>query len=177
MEKRDDWANERHRISELPRAAQTAIELVQPFQRTEGVDSLPEFDPLLLLNRLSNYEKHRLAIEPIMNPSELSHSFSVDFGSDDAAKQNEPPDVTISADLFTAGAVLIRHVTRTPILDVRGEYAFKGQVVVVDSVCGAVGVTTILAQLAQYVPQAIDQILHLYVQSVLGSAIPEPPVA
>ena len=159
VERRSEWRMERARISALPPAAQAAIELVQPFQRS-GPDGEPASDALLLLNRLSNREKHRLAIEPTMTPSEISHACSVDFGSDEAAELNVPPDVVLSADAFVQGAVLIRQVTKTPILDVKGEYAFKGQVVVIDSIAGGLGVTTILSQLAHYVPQVINLVLQ-----------------
>lgn len=158
VEKRENWEQERRKIAELPASAQAAIESIQPFQRS-GADGLPENDALLLLNRLSNTGKHRFAIQPVMTPHELEHSFSVDFGSDEAAARNVPPDVTMSADCFVDNAVVIRQVTKTPIVELRGQYAFRGQVVVIDPVVGAVGVTSVLAELATYVPTVADYVL------------------
>lgn len=149
---------ERTRIASLPSAAQIAIEQVQPFQRS-GIDGTPESDGLLLLHRLSNTDKHRFALRPEINLAELSHSFSIDFGSDEAASQNVPPDVTISGDVFTPGTPVVRQVTKTPIVDLKCEFGIKAQVVVIDPVVGAVGVTTVLAQLATYVPQVMDHVL------------------
>lgn len=159
VEKRDEWGQEKKKIAELPPLAQASIESIQPFQRT-GVDGLPESDGLLLLNRFNNADKHRLAIQPTISPTELQHSFSVNFGSDEDAEKNLPPDVTLSTDIFTDGTTLLRHVTKTPIHEVKGEYDFKGQVVVIDPVLGPLGVTTVLAQLANYVPQVMDHVLN-----------------
>ena len=159
VEKRDAWAQNQKKIAELPNPAQIAIENIQPFQRT-GIDGPPESDALLLLGRLNNTDKHRFAIQPMLTATEIGHSFSVDFGSDEAAAKNVPPDTTISADVFVKDSVLLRHVTKTPIVKVKGHFAFKGQVVVIDPIVGPVGVTTVLAQLVTYVPQVMDYVLH-----------------
>lgn len=153
-----DWPAESKRIAELPMAARLAIESIQPFQRS-GPDDAPERDALLLLSRMSNSDKHRVMIRPELNPAELSHSFSVQFRSDEEAALNVPPGVTLSADVFVSGTTLLRHVTKTPIVKVLGGYEFKGQVVVQDSVFGSLGITTVLAQLATYVPQVLDHVL------------------
>lgn len=159
VEKRDDWSAEKKRIAELPNQAQVAIENIQPFQRT-GVDGLPASDALLLLGRLNNTDKHRFAIQPMLTATEIGHSFSVDFGSDEAAMKNVPPDTTLSADVFVEDSVLLRHVTKTPIVAVKGHFEFKGQVVVIDPIVGPLGATTVLAQLVTYVPQVMDHVLN-----------------
>jgi len=159
VEKRTDWAQQQKQIAELPASAKAAIESIQPFQRT-GVDGLPETDGLLLLGRLDNTDKHRFAIQPMLTATEIEHSFSVEFGSDEDAAKNVPPDTTISTDVFVKDAVLLRHVTKTPIVAVKGNFAFKGQVVVIDPILGPLGVTTVLAQLATYVPRVMDHILN-----------------
>ena len=158
VEKAADWQSESKRISELSAAARSAIEGVQPFQRN-GQDGNPENDPLLLLSRLNIVDKHRVLIRPDLNPAELSHSSSVEFRTDSEASINTPPNVSLSPDAFVNGTTLLRHVTKTPIVKVVGSYGFKGQVVVQDPVGGSVGITSVLAQFAAYVPQVLDHVL------------------
>jgi hypothetical protein len=156
---RTDWKVEMRRIAELPQAVRVAIESVQPFQRSGQGDGTPEQDGLLLLNRLSNREKHRLAIQPSLSPEELAHRFGVQFRTEDEAKLNCPPDVHVSSDVFVDDAVLLRWATKTPIDKVKGEMNFKGKVVVDDDSIGPLGATTVLAQLCGYVPQVVNVIL------------------
>ena len=154
----EDWPSEAKRIAELSAVARVAIESVQPFQRT-GTGNSPEQDGLLLLSRLNNADKHRILLQPSISPREIEHSFQVMFRNDDEAAANGPPDVTLSADLFATEATLVLHRTKTPIESVSGNCAFGAQVVLDDSVHGALGVTTVLAQLLMYVPMVLDRVL------------------
>jgi hypothetical protein len=162
VESTTDWANEARRTAELPIEAQHAIEAIQPFQRT-GQNGTPQQDPLLLLHRLSNTEKHRLAFQPLLNPLTLGHSFAVEFRSDEEAAGEAPPQVEINADIFTSGTRILHQTTKSPIVTVKGTYEFKAQVVVTDEVHGPLGVTKTLADLLTYVPQAIEYVLGQYV--------------
>ena len=155
---RSDWLQESRRIDQLPLHAQRAIEAVQPSQRLlEDVD--PTTDGLLLLHRLNVIDKHRLALQPEIQPEELSHAFAVDFGSDENAALNVPPDVTLCSDVFVSGTTILRHVTKTPIHRVEGGWTIKARVVVLDEWGRAHGVTTLLAGLLQYVSVVIDLVL------------------
>jgi len=158
VKERTKWKDEVERIAELPEPVRLAIESIQPFQRT-GLDGTPEQDALLLLNRLSNHEKHRLAIQPSLTPDELAHSFGVEFRTDEEAEMNCPPTIEASADMFVDDAVLIRWATKTPIVRVNGNASLKGRVVVEDEVVGLLGATTVLAQLVEYVPQVMNIVL------------------
>lgn len=158
VEKKENWLRESSRIGELPGAARRAIEELQPFQRS-GVDGQPEQDPLLLLNRLSNKEKHRMALLPIITPSELEHSFAVEFYSEAEAAADGEPQVEINGDIFTDKTIIIRQTTRHPIAKVKGDFKAKAQVVILDERFGPMGVTESLAALAAYVPQVIGHIL------------------
>ena len=64
--------------------------------------------------------------------------------------------MTLSTDVFVSGATILRHVTKTPILNVEGEWAMKARVVVLDEWGRAHGVTTLLAALLTYVPTVMD---------------------
>lgn len=166
---RSRWQQESKRIAELPEPSKRAIESVQPFQRLQdNVD--PSTDGLLLLHRLNIEDKHRLALQPELHPEELSHAFAVDFGSDANAALNVPPDVTLSADVFVAGATLLRHVTKTPIHRVEGEWTIKARVVVLDEWGRAHGVTELLAALVDYVPTVMDFVLAATLQAATDNA-------
>ena len=132
-----DWPSEARRIAELPVAARVAIETVQPFQRTH-VGERAEQDGLLLLNSLNTVDKHRILIQPTVNPLQISHSFSISFRDElEAGRDYDPPDVTLSADLFATEATLVVQRTKTPIESVEGDYHVTAQVVVEDPVHGA----------------------------------------
>lgn len=155
---RSDWRSESRRIVELPEPAQRVIEAVQPYQRLLE-DADPTADGLLLLHRLDVVDKHRLALQPELQPEELSHAFSVDFGSDENAALNVPPDMTLSADVFVTGTTILRHVTKSPIVQVKGEFTIRARVVVLDDWGRAHGVTYLLAALLQYVAMVMDLVL------------------
>lgn len=158
VEKRKDWTNESRRIAELPVGVRKAIESIQPFQRS-GIDGSPESDGPLLLSRLNNTDKHRVLIQPLVNPTELAHSFAVEFRTDEEASKNVPPDVTLSLDASVSDTTSILQRTTTPIVRVSGRFDFKGQVVVVDPVVGTLGMNVVLSQLLTYVPQVLDVVL------------------
>ena len=100
-----------------------------------------------------------MLIQPLVNPTELAHSFAVEFRTDEEASTNVPPDVILSVDAFVSDTTLILQRTTTPIVRVSGRFDFKGQVVVVDPVVGTLGMTAVLAQLLTYVPQVLDVVL------------------
>ena len=158
VEKEVDWVKGSRQIAELLPVAQHAIENIQPFKRG-GEHGTPEQDPLLLLNWLSNTDKHRLAILPIVQPLELQHSFAVEFRTDEEARANVPPEVEMNADPFVDGTRLFRQVTKHPIVKIKGQYGVRGRVVVVDQEHGHLGVTESLAKLVTYVPQVVDYVL------------------
>jgi hypothetical protein len=166
VEDKNDWDAESARIAELPRAARRAIESVQPFQRSGGADGDPSSDGLLLLHSLSVTDKHRIGLRPVLDPSQLLHAFSVDFGTPELAEQNVPPEVTLSLDVFTNGTSILHQVTRTPIVKVLGEFGVTAQVVLLDD--RSLGVTSLLAELARYVPTVMDLILHAVAQGGLS---------
>jgi hypothetical protein len=141
----------------LPSQVQAAVEQIQPFQRT-GAAGTPQQDGLLLLQRLSNVDKHEVALRPLLNPLELAHSFAVEFQSEEDAAAEGPPKVEIGAS-FEDSAILLHQVTRHPIAKVTGSYDFNAQAVVNDPVVGPIGITAGLAQLLTYVDQVCGFVL------------------
>jgi hypothetical protein len=112
----------RPRLNQLPAEAASLIEMIQPFQR-DGSPALgtPESDALILLQWLNNTDKHRIPSLVLFPPSNLAHSFSVEYQSEEDAAANVPPDMTIWTDPLQAGAVLLEHRTKHPIASVKGE--------------------------------------------------------
>ena len=153
----EQWASQAAWVAELPVRVQEAIELIQPFQRT-GPNGLPQNDALLLLRRLSNTDKHQLALEAVIDPRELSHMLAVEFHSEEEAAAEGEPRVEINVS-FNDGDIVLRQVTRHPIAKVSGAHSFSAQVVVLDPPHGSVGVTAGLAVLCAYADQVCAYVL------------------
>lgn len=166
-----EWRNESKRVAELPKDARDAIEQIQPFRRS-GPHGQPESDPLLLLRRLSNRKNHDFALLPVVEPRELTHEFAVEFASEAAASAEGEPEVAVAA-AFEHGTVLIRQVTKSAIVKVRGEYRVSAQAVVEDPGTGGnLGATEGLAALLRYVSEVCEHVLRaVRLTSTQGSGI------
>lgn len=154
-----DWTQQARWVAELPVATQEAVHALQPFQRSGGVDGTPDSDPLLLLQRLSNTDKHRVALLPIVNPEELAHTFAVEFHTEEDASAQGEPQVAINVS-FENGAVLLRQVTTRPIAKVKGSHEFKARAVVIQPPHQPVPLTGGLSALLQYVNQVSAVVLN-----------------
>ena len=113
----------------MPVEAASLIERLQPFQRNRAdVEGTPETDALVLLQWLNNTDKHRVPSVILIAPTEMTHSWEVQFSSDEDAKANEPPDTTVWFDALQPGVVLLEYRTNRPIAKVKG--GFHGQAIV-----------------------------------------------
>ena len=124
-------AKGRRCINQLPQASVDLIERLQPFQR----DGSPEFgiaasDPLVVLQWLSNTDKHRVPSVVLIAPTELAHNMAVHFYSDEDASANVPPDATIWAGPLEAGVTLIELRTTSPVESVSGRYDARATVAI-----------------------------------------------
>lgn len=124
--------NGRRNIDQLPSAAADLIEKIQPFNR-DGSPALniPDRDPLVLLNNLSNADKHRVPHLVLIAPTEISHNVSVQFYSEDDAMANTPPDVEAWAGPLDPNVVLLEYKTNRPIASVSGKYEGRAIVTIV----------------------------------------------
>lgn len=152
------WKKQSQCIAELPAAARSAIRNIQPFQR-RGIDGTPHQDPLLLLKRLSNTDKHRVAIGPLFNPTVVQASFAVEFQSEADAVAEAPPQIEVFGYPFTNRWMLHRQVTKHAIVNVVGACHIEAEAVVIDDVLGRLGITQSLAGLVTYIPQVITYVL------------------
>lgn len=119
----------RGNIDQLPPAAAELIEKLQPFQRNGSPEfGTPERDALVLLQSLSNADKHRVPSVVVLAPTDLCHNVSALFYSDEDASANVPPDATVWAGPLHPGAVLMELRTNRPLASVSG--AFEGRAIV-----------------------------------------------
>jgi hypothetical protein len=108
------------RLAGAPAAAIERIRIVQPMMRAP--EERPR-DPLLLLQHLSNLDKHRSSVEASLVPDAVNADFRVDFGSDEAAEKNPPPDVRVPFPEIRDGSLLVEYLTKTGILETSGALA------------------------------------------------------
>lgn len=149
--------NGRGNIDQLPDAAAVLIERLQPFQRNGTPEfGTPDRDALVLLQSLSNADKHRVPSVVLLAPTDLSHNASTVFYSDEDASANVPPDATIWAGPLQPGVVLIELRTNKPIESVSGK--FEGHAIVaIQSPIESVAVAPTLMALHQYTALVISQ--------------------
>lgn len=143
--------NGRKNIDQLPQAAACLVQKLQPFQR-DGSAALgtPERDALVLLQWLSNNDKHQIPSVVLIAPTEISHSFSATFQSEDDAAANVPPDTTIWAGPLRAGAVLLEYRTKHPLASAGGR--FEGKAIVALQINSEPqAIVPVLQALTQYV--------------------------
>lgn len=155
---RKDWKNESRKIAELDSRARQAIEEVQPFQR-EGQSPGPERDPLLLLSEFDNVGKHRIILDPGINPQEVAHEASVQFGSAAIAAQEVPPQIVFDLSGIPATGPVLRWVTQHPIVKIEGGVQLHAQVQVLLDSERAYGVTSVLGELLHYAGQVTNHVL------------------
>jgi len=116
-------------LDQLPKEVASLIERLQPFQRNDPhVEGKPDQDPLVLLQWLSNTDKHQIPTVALVAPTEIAFSHSSKFYSDEDADLNVPPDVTIWAGYLEPGIVLLEHKTNRPIESVSGNFDCKAVV-------------------------------------------------
>ncbi|WP_139178468.1 hypothetical protein [Janthinobacterium sp. OK676] len=140
----------RKKINQLPMAAAELIEKLQPFQR-DGSHKFgtPERDALVLLQSLSNDDKHKVPSVVVLAPTEMGHDFDVSFYSDEDASANVQPDVTVWVGPLLPGTVLMELRTNSPLKSVNG--AFEGHAIVaIETPSGPVAVVQTLQALHQY---------------------------
>jgi hypothetical protein len=90
----------------------------------------------------------------------------VEFGTEEEASANVPPEVEVSGEPFVDQTRVLHQTTKHPIVKVRGGYDVKAQVVVIDEQHGHVGATECLAGLVLYLPKIVDYVIGMSVEGV-----------
>lgn len=107
---------------QLPPNIADLLESVQPYQRGRpDVEGRPEHDPLVLLNWISNHDKHRMPVPFLVPPKEIEFAQSCEFESEADAAANVPPDVVVHVGPLTHGATMLEYRTRHPVTKVSGQ--------------------------------------------------------
>lgn len=144
-------------IDQLPQAAAELVEKLQPFQRDGSTDlGTPNNDALVLLQWLSNNDKHQVPSVVLLAPTEISHNFSAAFQSEEDAAANVPPDVAIWAGPLSAGVVLIEYRTKHPLASAGGKYEGKA-IVALQTNSEPQAIVPLLQALNQYVAMVCAQ--------------------
>ncbi|NMY95644.1 hypothetical protein [Pseudomonas proteolytica] len=116
-------------INQLPKKAAQLIEMLQPFQRDGSAQfGRPEQDPLVHLQELNNFDKHRIPSVIVFVPQEVKVKFSVQFEVEADALKNVPPDVTCWTGPLAAGVILLEQRTNAPIISVDWEFETKANI-------------------------------------------------
>ncbi len=116
----------RRGLNLLPDAAAQLIEHIQPFQREVWPLDVPEFHPLMMLQRLSNSDKHRLPKIAVVVPQEMKPRCTLEFHSDEEARaQDIEGGTTIWGGPIEPGVVLFELRTTAPIKKV--DFQFEGK--------------------------------------------------
>jgi len=92
----------------------------------------------------------------LIAPKTISHSVQVEFGSEEDAAANVPPDTTVWAGPLEPGVVLLDYKTNRPIASVKGR--FDGHAVVaVQTQKGFEQVDTYIQGIKYYTGLVVDQ--------------------
>lgn len=143
------------RLQCVPHEVVERIRITQPLMRPE--DERPR-DPLVLLQHLSNTDKHRASITCGFHPESVNADFSVEFEDEEAASRNVPPDVTLHGITMEEGAVLIEYRTKDPIRATKGGFALTFELLL-DTPSGPQKLFDTIEGLIQFVGQVLA-VLH-----------------
>jgi hypothetical protein len=118
-------------LSQLEPTISVLVEKIQPYHRENpAVDGSPETDPLVILNFLSNLDKHRMPIPFLVPPKKISFQQSCQFYSDEDASNNTPPNVVVHADPLEHGKTVMEYITNCPIKEASGKFDLVAKIAV-----------------------------------------------
>lgn len=142
---------------QLPVEIAELLEKVQPYQRSRSdVEGSPEHDPLVLLNWISNHDKHRMPVPFLVPPREIEFTQMCEFASEADADANVPPDVVVHAGPLSHGATLVEYRTKHPVTRISGQFKITAHVVF-ETHFGTREVSEAIGQLTWYTRLVIDE--------------------
>ena len=152
----------RKNIDQLTQPAAELVEKMQPFQR-DGSPAFgtPDRDALVLLQWLSNNDKHQVPSVVLIAPTEISHSFNAAFLSEEDATANVPPDATLWAGPLSVGTVLLEYRTKHPLASAGGKFEGKA-IVAIQTISEPQAIVPALRALNQYVALVCTQFHHFF---------------
>lgn len=142
---------------QLPADIADLLEKVQPYQRGRpDVEGSPEHDPLVLLNWISNHDKHRMPVPFLVPPKEIEFAQSCQFASEADAAANVPPDVVVHAGPLSHGAMLLEYRTKHPVSKVSGQFKITAHVAF-ETHAGPREISEATGQLTWYTRLVVDE--------------------
>jgi len=149
-------------LKQLPSEVAELITKIQPFQRNDpNVQGKPEQDPLVLLQWFNNNDKHRVPVITLVAPKEIAPTFAVEFYSDQDADLNVPPDITIWADQYKPGTVILEQRTNCPIKSVAGRLECK-VVLSIKTINELNPVDKVVVYLLNYVKLVVNEFIRFF---------------
>ncbi len=150
-------------IRQLTTDVAELIEKTQPFQRNNpNVEGTPADDPLVILNWLSNIDKHQIPIVIHLFPNSIANSARVEYYSEEEASLNVPPNVSVWVDNFTPGTTLMEYKSKHPIKKVSGSFNYI-VTVSIDVKGTLLPVMKLMPYLIGYTNLVLDQFRNFFV--------------
>jgi len=147
----------RNIVPQLPVGIAELLEKVQPYQRSRPeVEGSPEHDPLVLLNWISNHDKHRMPVPFLVPPKEIQFTQMCEFASDADAAANVPPDVLVHAGPLSHGNTMLEYRTKHPVTRISGQFTIIAHVVF-ETHLGTREVSEAIGQLTWYTKLVVDE--------------------
>lgn len=147
----------RNIVPQLPEDIADLLEKVQPYHRSKpDVEGSPEHDPLVLLQWISNHDKHRMPVPFLLPPSQIEFAQTCEFASEADAAANIPPDVVMHSGPLFHGATLLEHRTKHPVTNVSGQFKIMAHVAF-ETHAGTREVLEAIGQLAWYTRLIVDE--------------------
>lgn len=117
----------------------------------------------MLLQWLNNSDKHQVPSIVLIAPTEIAHSASIIFYSDEDASANVPPDATIWAGPLKPDVVLLEHRTNRPVKLVSGKWEGHA-IIAMQTNHELVSVEKTMLLLCNYTALAVDQFRGFFEQ-------------
>lgn len=166
VEESAKWPKEAaKKLQKVPPRVVERIRITQPLMRPH--DERPR-DPLILLQRLSNTDKHRASVTCGFRAEYVNADFSVDFADSAAAGRNDPPDVTLHEPTMEDAALLVEYRTNDPIVKTQGGFSLVFELLI-DTPTGPQKLVDTMGGLIQFVAQVLS-VMH-------GGAVRDDPGA
>lgn len=142
---------------QLPVGIAELLEKIQPYHRSRpDVEGSPEHDPLVLLNWISNHDKHRMPVPFLVPPREIEFTQTCEFASEADADANVPPDVVVHAGPLSHGATLLEYRTKHAVARISGRVKITAHVAF-ETHAGTREVSEAIGQLTWYTRLVVDE--------------------
>lgn len=162
VDKPNDWIRTAERqLAGVPSEVVERIRVMQPFMHPEDDRAR---HAAVMLQFISNTDKHRTSIKCGFGAESLNADFGVDFGDPAIADRNTPPDLQIHDFVLEDGSVLVEYRAKDPILRTIGGFGVALKLVV-DTPTGPMDLEQSMNSLVQYV-ETVLAVMHGGVQRV-----------